>query len=160
MNKIATIRYSESPLNGEAHLFLHSPPLSELYKKLGFPVRDYTRDNYEIYENFSAFLVRGISIDGTHEFSRGENQFRIFTQRCGNCSLVSKDDSGRATVNISHIRGVDIGKGFSYKVKTLNPTKARHIMMIYSEGVIEYYNCLKNHLSLQTKWSKNLEKKS
>lgn len=158
MNHIATVKYSSDPISGRAYLYLKSPSLGELYKKLGFDTRNYSRESQDLFEDFSAYLVRGIRIDNFYIFERHGNQHRIYTQKCANNHILVTDEEGRAAVNISHIRGTQIGKGFTYRVHPLNPTKAKQIMLSYSEGVIEYYNCLKDHVTLQEKWNKNLDK--
>lgn len=158
MNRIATVKYSFNPLTNIASLYLLSPALENLYKELDFPNRVYSRSDYDLFQDFTAYLVRGISIDKVHEFERNGMKYRVFTQKCAVPSLLVNEED-RSTINISHIRAVGIGKGFNYQIRPLPTNRIKQIMLAYSEGVIEYYNCLKNHLALQKTWTKNLDNK-
>lgn len=158
MNRIATVKYTFDPLTNKAYLYIKSTQLEELYQKLGFSTREYTRDQHDLYQSYSAYLVRGINIENFHEFQRNGETFRIYTQRCGFNTLRATDD-GREIVNISHARAVGISKGFSYQIRPISQSRATPVMTAYCEGLYEYYSCLKNHAADLKKWNDILTKK-
>jgi hypothetical protein len=161
MNRIASVKYNFDPVNNTACLFILSPALENLYNKLGFPVREYSsREFSDLLQSYSAYLVRGVSIDNYHEFTHGEETIRIYTQKCGlSSSLRIKGSHDSEVINISCARAVGIGKGFTFQVHPLNPNRAKGLINGFCAGLHEYYKCLKNHYDLQETWKKNLDKK-
>jgi len=157
MRYIADVQYKYDPITNKASLYLYSPTIAAMYEEIGFDTRNYESERYELLESLSAYLVRGISIENEHRFERRGTKYTVFTQKCANCNLLIECDGGWG-VNISHIRGVLIGKGFSYKIKPLPVAKTEAVLIAYSEGVREYYRALKSHLDLKRKYDKVLDK--
>jgi len=135
-----------------AYIYLESPILQKLYEDLKFEVRTYQGEKYNLFEPFHGFLVRGIAVEKEHNVERNGQKYCFYTQRVGCSDIWIHNDDHKLGINISHIRGSEIGGGFRMRVKPFPVNRARAIFNGYSEGIIEYYNALKKHMDLKKKY--------
>jgi hypothetical protein len=158
--KIATIKYEYNPLTEKAYLFLFSPILAKLYVDLEFPTRMYSKEDYpDLFENFNAYLVRGIDVGPLHTFINKEGRrIALNTQKCGSPSILNRGFE-TLTINISHIRGVGIAFGFKYQIKPIPSNIIKPTMIDYCDGVYEYYKSLKKHLEQKSQIAKKIDSK-